>query len=424
MKKMKTITQMLPRLAFARSLRNRIVCDGLLILAFAHLLVLFTACEREPLLHLYDAQSAEMELPIVDLDLQVYWNYEMEFDVDYDWEAEWYYGWDKNDSLLWGPIGYTKPEVFKVRRYFTGDVPYAPHTAVIRSTVQGNHFQGAYDWGFWDILVWNEIQSTEGVQSIVIDEESSLDSVMAYTNQTMHASRYQAPRFTRAFYSPEPLFAAYDQAEEINRNLEGFDYDSERNVYTKKLNMKLVPITYIYLTQIILRHNYGRVESIDGNANLSGMARSTNVNTGRAGSDAITVYYNVRMKKDQPLIPYKNRKTSAVKASNRATPENVDIIGGRLLSFGMCHNASNLISRASEVDDPYRHYMDVTMQFNNGMDSTFVFDVTNQVRSHYKGGVITVYLDMDTIPIPTRKGGSGFNAVVQEPDSLTYEFNM
>ena len=65
------------------------------------------------------------------------------------------------------------------------------------------------------------------------------------------------------------------------------------------------------------------------------------------------------------------------------------------------------------------------MQFNNGMDSTFVFDITKQVRERYKGGVITVELDVDTVPIPKRPGGSGFNAVVKDvEDGGTYEFEM
>ena len=40
------------------------------------------------------------------------------------------------------------------------------------------------------------------------------------------------------------------------------------------------------------------------------------------------------------------------------------------------------------------------MMFNNGKDQTLVFDVTDQVRKRYKGGVITVELDVDTIPYP------------------------
>ena len=224
----------------------------------------------------------------------------------------------------------------------------------------------------------------------------------------MRSSRYNAPRYTHSFYEPEPLFAAYEQAIDINENLDGFNFDEKRNVWVRTLKMILRPITYIYLTQVILHNNKGRISSIDGTADLSGMARSTNVNTGVAGNDAITVYYNANLKK--------NCKKES---------ELVDIVGGRLLTFGICGNEANTLSRASEVRDDHRHYMDVTMQFNNGMDSTFVFDVTNQVRQRYKGGVITVELDVDTIPIPSRSGGSGFDAVVKDfEDGGTHEFEM
>ena len=265
-----------------------------------------------------------------------------------------------------------------------------------------------YDFGYWDLLLWNEIQTSDGVQSIIIDEDATLDSVTAYTNQSMHSSRYNAPRYTHAFYAPEPLFTAYEQAIEINRNLDGFVYDEDRNIWVRTLKMVLKPITYIYLTQVILHHNNGRISSIDGTADLSGMARSTTLNTGRAGDDAITVYFNANLKK-----------------GCKKQDELVDIIGGRPLTFGICGLQANNISRSDVVHDAHRHYMDFTMQFNNGIDSTFVFDVTDQVRKRYKGGVLTVELDVDTIPIPTRSGGSGFDAVVQDyEDGGTHEFEM
>jgi hypothetical protein len=51
--------------------------------------------------------------------------------------------------------------------------------------------------------------------------------------------------------------------------------------------------------------------------------------------------------------------------------------------------------------------------------------VTDQIREKYKGGIITIELDVDTIPIPTRSGGSGFDAVVKDTeDGGTYEFDM
>ena len=153
-----------------------------------------------------------------------------------------------------------------------------PHTRVTSDLVKGNTFRGDYDFGFWDILVWNDIKTIDGVQSLNFDETTSLDSVTAYTNQTMRSARYQAPRYTRSFYEPEALFSAYETDIEINRNLDGFVYDPERNVYVKKLDMKLEPVTYIYLTQVIIHNNRNRVIGVDGAADLSGMSRTVNLN--------------------------------------------------------------------------------------------------------------------------------------------------
>ena len=377
-----------------------------ILLLFA-VFILFSGCKREPELYLYDAADVSFELPIIDLSLEMYWDYELSYGVTYDWEAEWHYGWDEIDRELFGEIGYVQPQAFNLRRYFT-EAPNAAHTSVLSDYIRGTTFQESFSWGFWDLLIWNDITTIDGIRSILFDETTTLDYVKAYTNESMQPSRYHAPRYTHSFYAPEPLFAAYSQAVEINPNLSGFVYDDVRNVYVMKLNMALEPLTFIYLTQVILHNNKGRIVEADGSANLSGMAQSVVLNTGRAGDEAITVNYNVRMKKDC-----------------QKDHETVDIVGGRLMTFGMCNTRANALSRAEDLDDRQRHYMDVTLQFNNGMDSTFIFDVTQQVRNRYKGGVITVELDMDTIPIPSRSGGSAFDAVVRETeDGGTYEIEM
>ena len=382
---------------------TRICALALLPLAVAAALA---GCERQPELHLNYYENVVTNLPVVELRLDVFWNYNTEAEGLYDWRNEWYYGWDDDDKKLFGEIGYTKPTSFQIRRYYTGSAPYTAHTSVISDIINGYTYSSAFDWGFWDLLVWNEVHIIDGVQSLRFDEQSTLEYVTAYTGQTMSAARYQAPKYTRSFYQPEALFSAYSEGLEINKELDGFEYDPERNVWVRQLDMALYPVTYIYLTQVVLHHNNGRVTGVDGNANLSGMARSVNVNTAVAGTDPVTVHYYVRFKKNCDM-----------------KGESVDIAGGRLMTFGMC-NVNG--SRATEtVDDGIHHYMDVNMQFNNGMDSTFVFDVTDQVRKRYKGGVLTVELDVDTVKIPTRKGGSGFDAVVKDfEDGGTHEFEM
>ena len=373
----------------------------------AAVMSLLVCCIREPELHLFDGGDIEIELPLVELELDAYWDYEMSYGITYDWRAEWYYGWDAIDQELFGSLGYTEPSVFHLRRYFTGSTPLASHTSVVANTITGKSFYGKYSWGFWDILVWNDVNTIDGVQSLNFDEQTSLDYVLAYTNQTMASSRYEAPKYTRAFYEPEPLFSAYHQGIEIDRELTGFEYDPIRNVYVKKLDMLLEPITYIYLTQVILHHNRGKIVGIDGSGMLSGFARSTVVNTGISGEDIITVYFNTRFKKNCDM-----------------DGEPVDIAGGRLLTFGISGQNANRIKHIEDVKDKANHYLDITMQFNNGMDSTFVFEVSDQVRKHWKGGVITVELDMDTVRIPSRSGGSAFDAVVKEFEEETHEFPL
>ena len=367
---------------------------------------LLLCCIPEPPLHLFDGGDVTIDLPMVKLELDAYWDYEL-YDSVTSWRDEWYYGWDETDQRIFGEMGYTEPDAFSLRRYFTGTEPLAPHTSVLSNTVNGNSFQGKYTWGFWDILVWNDIKTPDGVQSLNFDEKTSLDYVTAFTNPSMVISRYEAPRYDRAYYEPEELFSAYMQGIEIDRDLTGFELDPVTGVYVKKLDMLLEPITYIYLTQVILHHNKGKIVGVDGMGRLSGMAHRTVINTGEAAEDYITVYYNTRFKPN---------------CSKHG--ELVDIIGGRLLTFGIGGQNGNRIKIRKDVKDKVPHYLDVTMQFNNGMDSTFVFDVTEKVRRRWKGGVITVELDMDTIGIPSRNGGSAFNAVVKDYEEETHEFDL
>lgn len=127
-----------------------------------------------------------------------------------------------------------------------------------------------------------------------IDENTTYDHVTAYTGQTIYPALYNSPQFTRSFYQPEELFAGYHGGIEINKSLDGFTFDENRNCWVRQLEMELQPVTYIYLVQVILRnndHNGRKVTAVEGNANLSGMARSVNLNTGVTGTDAITVNF-------------------------------------------------------------------------------------------------------------------------------------
>lgn len=366
------------------------------------------SCEREPVLYLHHDNQVNFDFAVIELSLDVYWDYNIGFNTSYDWRTDWYYGWDDEDNRIFGHLGYVMPTAFNIRRYYMGESGQDHHTQVESYHIEGHSYTGEFRYGYWDLLAWNEIG--QAVQSVVIDETSSLDSVIASTNQTMNQARYN-PRYTHSFNQPEELFAGYEQNLNIDKNLKGFTYDSVRNVYVRRLNLQLEPRSYIYLTQIILHHNHGRVTGISGLSNLSGMARSTNLNTGVTGNDPVTVSYDVRMKRDVTV-----------------NGEQVDIIGGRLVTFGLCGLNPGAISTRSapstRANDRKRHLLDVDMQFNNGTDSTLVFDVTEQIARRFRGGVITIDLDMDTVPIPHRSGGSAFDAVVDDYDEEIHVIEM
>ena len=380
----------------------------IMILLLLALLAL-SSCYREPPLHLYDIDSPAVALPIVELSLDTYWDYDGNLGINYDWRAEWYYGWDDEDRSIFGELEYEEPTKFFLRRYYTGEVKEGTRIDKKNAYVSGRTFRAPYDWGFWDILAWNDVKTIDGVQSLQIDEKSSYDEdIIASTGTTMYSSRYHAPRYQNSFYEPEQLFSACEKGVEINKNLDGFEFDEDNNIWVRKLNMYLEPLTYIYLPQIILHNNNGRIDHVTSNGNISGMARFADINTGFAGEDAIAVNFKMRLKTNKDF-----------KAG-----EKVDIVGGRLMTFGICGQNANRITRADEENDTEHHYIDVQLQFNNGMDSIFVFDVTDQVRKRYKGGVITVELDMDTVPTPKRSGGSGFNAIVKGFEEELHEIEI
>lgn len=389
------------------------VCLTKMLMLCAMICMLTTGCEREPVLNLHRT-NIDTRWPIINLHLDVVWNYNPVYGFDYDWRKEWHYG---DDPDLFGgigeeAIGYHMPSVFELRRYYTGNVPFAPHTQKEEFIIEGYSFTHNYNWGFYDLLTWNYITPSghEEAVSIRINETTTLDSVFAYTGTTTRSINVPNKAMAvRARYQPEELFSAYNRAEEIDRELTGFTWDEERQIYYKNLKATLQPLTYIYLTQIILHNNDGRIVGVDGDADLSGMASSTNVNTGHTGNEPIVVNYNCHMKRHLDV-----------------NGEDVDIVGGRVLTFGICNQNNYTVTRGpiSEERDADKHYIDCTFIFNNGTEKSMSFDVTDQVRKLYKGGVLTVHINVPDIEIPDHKGGSGFDAVVEEEEEVIKEIEM
>lgn len=384
-----------------------------LCLAACCLLALLQSC-IEPPLHL-PGQEVLAEMPAVEVELSVVWN------IDADWTTDWYYGWDERDDSIWGSIGYTEPSTYQVRRYFTGDDPKAPHTNVDAFSIRGTSFRRFFSFGYYDILFWSDIDSKDGTQVLVINETP--DSVTATTTGTRGMSRsivqmvspHQAIDTSAVIglrNQPEIFFAAYPEDIYISDNMADYEYDPVEKVYIKKIETQLRPLVYIYLVQIVLLNNDGRVKGINGNSAMSSMASGTNVNTGHTNNHPAVIYFNTRMKRN--LV---------------AAGHPCDIIGGKFTTFGLCdmepYTRADNIYKGTRANLSNHLFFDLV--FSNDGEKTYSVDVTDQMQRQAHGGVITVYIDCNDLQMPEgpEKGtGSLFVPTVDDYEEVYWEIEM
>ncbi|MBP9997810.1 MAG: hypothetical protein KBS67_01060 [Bacteroidales bacterium] len=368
----------------------------------AALLLSLVSCAREPVLYLHRDCLIDLNLKVTGADIRTLWNYE----PGYDFEREWVYGWDAEDERIFGPMGYAEMNEFQLRRYYLGHQAGARHTEVRKDYIEGPSFQGSFSFGYYDLLSWNEIRTVGYGQSIRLKE--SLDSVVAYTGETrVSVPEYPGTKATKAFNQPESLFSGYMESLAVTDNPNDYSWNEEKMCFEKIISLELQPVTYIYLVQFVLHNNEDRITMIQGDSNLSAMSSGVCLNSCVTLDEAVTVNYYTRFKKGVKIAQ---------------TGETVDVIGGKLTTFGMCGMNPTKVSTKAELPDEFnRHFLDVNVTFLNGLDSTMVFDVTDKVKERFRGGVITIDLDVNDIKIPVRPGGSGFDAVVKDPMKEQYE---
>ncbi len=374
-----------------------------------------TSC-IEPPLHL-PGQQLLTEMPAVQTELSVVWN------IEADWKTDWYYGWDVRDDSIWGGIGYEVPESYQVRRYYTGNDPDGPHNDIDAFSITSTSFRRFFSFGYYDLLIWSDINSKDGTQVLVINETPEV--VTATTTGTRGLSRAVTQLISGNEATdtssviglknqPEIFYSAYPENIYISRNLDDYIYDPVENIYIKKIESELHPLVYIYLVQIILVNNSDhRVKGINGNAAMSSMASGTNVNTGHTNNSPSVIYFNTRLKR--------NMMAEAIPC---------DIIGGKFTTFGLCdmepYTRQGSMYTGSRGD--LKNYLFFDLVFGNDGVKTYSIDVTGQCQTQSHGGIITVYVDCSelTPPDDPEPGGTGslFVPTVEDYKDVYWEVEL
>lgn len=382
-----------------------------LIYIFATMLGLASCIE--PPLHL-PGQELAVDLQVAQTELNLVWDSEVQI------EHEWYYGWDLKDDSIWGGLAYPHPTSYEVYRYYKGDNPLAPHSGVDMFTINTNRFRRYFQFGYYDMLFYSNIDSKDGTQVLVIKESG--DSVIATTTGTRGLSRsiLEASRAGSEdgapigiLNQPEIFYAAYSDNVYISSNLNDYEYDPVENVYIKHIEAELRPLVYIYLVQFILYNNDDHhIRGINGNAAISSMAATTNLMTGHTGNRPTLVYFNTRMKEDIMV-----------------EGQRCDVFGGKLTTFGLCDNEPYTRSGSKYVGNraSLNNIVYYDMVWNNGETVTYQADVTDQLQANSHGGIITIRIDCSklTPPEPSGEGGgSMFLPTLEDYDEVQWEIEI
>ena len=362
-----------------------------LISVCALLLLSLGSCSIQPPLHLREPADVDVIMS-AHVELDVMWQI--------DWEARWEFRWEASQL---GPVGYEEPKGMRLHAYALSDTDEYTSHQIFNFT--GYESRLRLYAGYFGFLFHNNDSET-----ILFESDDDYSDIWAYTrviSKGLKASSIvetmaQKSAATKAdgdydpgqdpvVLAPDGLFSLYSPRVWISDKLEDYEYIDGRYIY--RIQSALRPATFIYLFQIRLLNNGGRVVGSTGGAALTGMATRTNLHAGRTSEERVSV----------PMDVYINRA------------DNPDLMGARLMTFGIpgCEPYDPAsVSAAPQVP----HYLVLNVSYSNGSYRNIRIDVTDQVRALPTGGVIDLEIDVDDFPPDPEPGpdGGGFSALVQD----------
>ena len=349
------------------------------------------ACQINPPLHLRQTLDLDIALEL-DLDVDLMWQV--------DWEAQWDYQWN---AAVIGELGYIEPKSIRMHAFARdADDKIASHQIYNFMGKSGNIQAVA---GVYDFLFHNNDSET-----VLFDTDANAYDVYAYTRVISSGLQESSPvksirqkqMETKAeteiaaaddpvVLEPDGLFSLYTPEQVISDD--PLDYEIIDGRYVISLGGTLMPANFIYLIQIHLLNNNGRVIGSAGGCALTGMANGVDLRTNVTGTETVSVPTNVYV--------------------NRA--DDPDLMGARLISFGI--PGCNAYDPASIAAAPAgEHYLVLNVVYFDGGYKNIHIDVTDQVRALPTGGVITLELDVDDFPPEEGHDseGGGFNALLRD----------
>ena len=339
----------------------------------------FSACTdmHDPLLHMAGKLEVKPEVE-QNVKLDMLWQT--------DWQSKWQVDWDTSTK---GELGYTKPETYHYSYYSaeTGELVGQRDAASESSRL---------DLGFGKYKLFTYTKDYENLRIATSDDYHTVTATAIPDNYSELPDSL-AKKLT-VYEMPDEIFSMYGDIT-ISGNLDDYVYVPEEDIYLLKIQAQLEPRVFIYLVQVELVNNKGRIKS-SSTFTVSGLAKSVNLMTGEPGSESVAHQFSSVFQE----------KGGEEEAKTRAESSTGDaLIGGRFTTFG----------RPSGSNEPNMCYL--VVRFSNGARACIPFDITDQIKELPKGGVINLQIDVDKVKVDTGGGGwsidvGGWNESQTEQD--------
>ena len=355
------------------------------------LLVTLCGCQIDPPLHLRRYAETSVDL-VIDINVDMMWQI--------DWKAEWDFAW--NEVVL-GPLGYSEPASIRMHTYALG--PNGERRSHLVNNFHGTAGRVNIVTGVHDMLFHNndsEVLLFRADDDLA--DQHSYTRIIASGLQDSHpvqTLQQKAAGNTKAddewnleesvAFQPDELFRMYDPAYWVSDDLNDYEYIDGH--YVLRIEGSMDPGTFIYLIQVRLNNNNGRVIGSMGGAALTGVAEGVDLMSGITHTETVSVPFDV----------YINRE---------ADP---DLLGARVLTFGI--PGCNPYDKASVAAAPQgQHFLVLNVTFQSGRYKNINIDITDKIRELPTGGVITLDIDVDDFPPgpddPDDPGSGGFEALI------------
>lgn len=356
----------------------------LLISLLLAVVVLSQGCSVEPPLYLRKTADTKIVLA-TQVNVNLMWQV--------NWNVVWTYPWN---ATVFGPVGYTVPASLRLHVY--------PHAAdgKIQSHQTYNFYGTSTDLpivvGTYDLVFHNNDSEV-----LLFKSDGDLGDIYCYTRtissglkesspirtiaqKTSTKAEVKAPDSEPVTLMPDGLFALSEKGRVITDNPD--DYVLEDGKYVLRIQGELEPATYIYLFQVHLVNNNGRVVGSNGGGAVTGVAAGVTLNTFMADNATVSVPMDVHYDATENLL------------------------GARVICFGI--PGCNPYQEESVTKAPSgENCLVLNITYNNGTWKNICVDVSAQLRSLPTGGVIEMELDVDDFPPESgTSSGGGFDALI------------